>query len=99
MGELAGAQKQTVAIVAQWVSELEEHQPRLLKKAHIKNKFIIPGVNKTEAWCNVARTRIRFLERTLVKFSNKKKEYIKYIPYINRLSDFFFVLGQYSIIK
>lgn len=99
MGELAGAQKQTTITIKQWVSELETNQAKLIKKAKIQHSFVIPGVNQREAWCHIARTRIRFLERMMVKLSTKRREYIKYLPYINRLSDFFFVLSQYNTTK
>ena len=55
--------------------------------------FIIPGTSSTNALCNVCRCICRRAERNIHRlplFDNQAKAAI----YINRLSDYFFVLGR-----
>ncbi len=64
-------------------------------------KFIYPGGNEVAAWIDVARTVSRRLERLIVKYSNAEKISEKenvsplILQYINRLSDYLFVLRCY----
>lgn len=94
MGELSHGPEVPTDHLAQWLTELETREETLLARTPISNQFIIPGENKAEAWCQVARTAIRRLERCYSQYSVKHPEVKKFIPYVNRLSDYLFVLGR-----
>lgn len=57
-------------------------------------QFIIPGGNKASAMCHVCRTVCRRAERNVVKVSGVFAVDKNIISYLNRLSDYFFVLGR-----
>jgi len=58
------------------------------------NKFIIPGKNKTSSFCHISRTICRRAERIIVKLSLIEKVDKNILIYVNRLSDYFFVLSR-----
>ena len=61
--------------------------------------FVLPGGSQLGAKAHVSRTVCRRAERSLINLIENNLEYKKYqksfiLPYINRLSDFFFVLSR-----
>ena len=58
------------------------------------HQFIIPGGNKSSAICHVCRTICRRAERNAVKVSKEYTVDNSILSYLNRLSDYFFVLGR-----
>lgn len=61
--------------------------------------FILPGGNKAASYCHMARTVCRRAERSIVALANEEQEIGNEISalsvqYLNRLSDFFFVLAR-----
>jgi cob(I)alamin adenosyltransferase len=64
-------------------------------------EFILPGGHLTAAWSHVARTVCRRAERRVVRFleksshANVSDQYRNGLIYLNRLSDYLFVLGRY----
>jgi cob(I)alamin adenosyltransferase len=58
------------------------------------HQFIIPGGNKAAAMCHVCRTVCRRAERKVVKVSKNFTVSETIISYLNRLSDYYFVLGR-----
>lgn len=61
----------------------------------LKN-FILPGGGKVGARLHLARSAVRCLERILVTLGRQDKLNPKIFPYINRLSDWFFVLARHA---
>ena len=61
------------------------------------NFFILPGGSEEAAYLQLARTVCRRLERNLVYFYNLKEDEKcpELLIYINRLSDYLFVLARY----
>lgn len=59
--------------------------------------FILPSGHDIASKCHIARTICRRAERNIVKISQKRDEYLTYIKYLNRLSDYLFVLARYVI--
>lgn len=59
----------------------------------LKN-FILPGGHQTISFCNVARTVCRRAERLAVALDTIEKIDPLSIKYLNRLSDYLFVLGR-----
>ena len=63
--------------------------------------FILPGGHPTAAWSHIARTVCRRAERSLVSITGSTPEvasgdnYQRALIYLNRLSDYFFVLARY----
>lgn len=55
-------------------------------------EFILPGGTRTASLCHVARTVCRRAERCLVRLYRAEPELPIHIEYLNRLSDFLFVL-------
>lgn len=55
-------------------------------------EFILPGGSKAAAYCHLARTVCRRAERTLHTLNEEEAISAQCLQYINRLSDFLFVL-------
>ena len=62
----------------------------------LKN-FILPGGTKTAAHAHLARTVCRRAERVVVALSLVSEVKPLLITYLNRLSDYFFVLSRYVL--
>jgi cob(I)alamin adenosyltransferase len=62
-------------------------------------QFIIPGGDLTSSHLNVARTICRRCERKVVKLSQDSQVQEIVLQYINRLSDYLFMLSRYVILK
>jgi len=60
---------------------------------HLDN-FILPGGHASSAWIHIARTTCRRAERTIVEAKKSELLDMNILVYINRLSDFFFVLAR-----
>jgi cob(I)alamin adenosyltransferase len=58
------------------------------------NRFILPGGCPGSAWANVCRTVCRRAERCMVKINRSGSVDAKALKYINRLSDYFFLLAR-----
>ena len=55
--------------------------------------FVLPGGCQAAAWSHVCRTVCRRVERTIVAFAHKYHVDGHIMQYMNRLSDYFFVLA------
>ena len=81
------------------VDKLEKWQNKLMKKADIPQKFILPGEKKDyTAHIDVARSVCRRCERNIVELI---REYVRYDLhecqiYLNRLSDYLFILARFE---
>jgi cob(I)alamin adenosyltransferase len=75
--------------------ELLENQIDAMEAAlpMLKN-FILPGGHSTVSFCNIARTVCRRAERLVVGLDAIEKIDPLSIKYLNRLSDYLFVLGR-----
>lgn len=56
--------------------------------------FILPGGNQAVSFCHVARTVCRRAERLVVALSQAEPVNIMVIQYLNRLSDYLFMLAR-----
>lgn len=78
--------EQKTAQLEQQIDQIDEQLPCI-------QSFLLPGCNSCNALCNVCRCVCRRAERAIHQinlFTNQEKAAI----YINRLSDYFFVLGR-----
>ncbi len=91
---LPSVSKTTVSNLEEVIDAMEDELPKL-------TKFILPGVTITDSHAHLCRTQTRKVERQLVELINKEDsgwecEYSDMMgSYINRLSDFFFVLARW----
>ena len=69
------------------IDEFEKELPEL-------TQFILPGGEVAVAQCHVARTVCRRAERRIIEFSEQQTVHNETIKFINRLSDFLFVLAR-----
>jgi len=78
----------------EWLEKRIDDMQTELEELH---SFILPGGHPSAAWCHVVRTICRRSERAVVKLMCDEgicsSETI--IPYLNRLSDYFFVLARF----
>jgi cob(I)alamin adenosyltransferase len=76
-----------IALLESMIDRFEEELPEL-------TQFILPGGDILVAQCHIARTVCRRAERCIVEFAEHEKVQTELIKFINRLSDFLFVLAR-----
>ncbi len=72
----------------QWIDQLEQELPPL-------RSFILPGGSREAALLHLARTVCRRAERAIVALTEREEINTAVLPFINRLSDFFFVAARW----
>lgn len=86
-----------------WIPEIDVKEVTYLEEAidrmdanltPLKN-FILPGGHPTVSYCHIARCVCRRAERQVVALSELEKVAIIIPQYLNRLSDYFFVLARF----
>jgi cob(I)alamin adenosyltransferase len=82
-------------IAQEQVDRLEQEIDHMNAELAPLNSFILPGGTSASAYLHLARTVCRRAERKMVALSDSEEINILAIAYINRLSDFLFVLGRY----
>ncbi|MEN8117507.1 MAG: cob(I)yrinic acid a,c-diamide adenosyltransferase [Bacteroidota bacterium] len=80
-------QQEDIEILEKAIDNFEKAIPEL------KN-FVLPGGEPSVAQCHMARTICRRAERRLVEFSEQSPVQPEILKYVNRLSDFLFVLAR-----
>ena len=73
---------------------LENQIDRMENELPPLKNFILPGGHQTVSFCNIARTVCRRAERLVVALDGIEKVDPLSIQYLNRLSDYLFVLGR-----
>ena len=73
---------------------LEQAIDRMEEKTPPMTSFILPGGDQNAAFCNIARCVCRRAERSLLRLDETEKVPSGVIRYINRLSDYLFVLSR-----
>ncbi len=76
-----------IELLEKWMDEMEEVLPEM------KN-FVLPGGHQTVSFCHVARCVCRRGERIIVDLNQHEFVAELVISYINRLSDYLFVLSR-----
>lgn len=69
------------------IDELSKHIPKL-------KSFLLPGGNVIVSYCHIARTICRRAERLILKLKTEFEVDDLIIKYLNRLSDYLFVLSR-----
>lgn len=75
-------------------SRLEGAIDRLNAGLEPLKSFVLPGGSLAAAWCHLARTVCRRAEREVVTLALAEPVNSEVIVYLNRLSDFLFVLAR-----
>jgi cob(I)alamin adenosyltransferase len=78
---------------------LEQQIDALNKKLPQLQSFVHLGGNQTVAQCHIARCVCRRAERVLASLSEKHTVDERIFAYINRLSDYLFVLARVVLVK
>jgi len=65
------------------------------QKLSTLNSFVLPGGSMQNTWLHISRTSCRRCERTVVKLYKKQDINLDVVKYLNRLSDFLFVLSRW----
>lgn len=86
--EVMGLTDDSVKEVESWIDDLDSKIPTL-------HDFILPGGCSASAKAHLARTVCRRAERRILELSSKETVNPLVISYINRLSDYLFVLARY----
>lgn len=75
--------------------EVLEHQMDSMDAdlPEMKN-FVLPGGHVAVSYCHIARTVCRRAERAIVKMNSNEDEVTFSVRYVNRLSDYLFVLSR-----
>jgi len=76
------------------VKELEDAIDELEEKLGMPRKFILPGGTVSSSFLHLCRTTTRRAERVLVNVSDTLQLSPAMLSYVNRLSDFFYVLAR-----
>lgn len=77
--------------IEKFESEIDKMNSELTPLRH----FILPGGNELVSLCHVCRTVSRRTERLVVELAENSKIDENIIKYLNRLSDYLFVLARY----
>lgn len=77
------------------ITLLENEMDRMSEPLPELKNFILPGGNLAASTCHVARCVCRRAERQVVQLSANSFVDEKMVRYLNRLSDYFFVLARY----
>ena len=96
-GELSIPLVEKPLLHADRVDFLEKRIESINKQLLPLEEFIIPGGNETGARLHVARSICRRAERNLVSLKNTEKLSTNILKYLNRLSDYLFVLARLVI--
>ena len=73
---------------------LEHEMDRILDTLPPQTSFILPGGNDVVSYCHLARTVCRRAERRVFQLSKEIEVPIELLKYLNRLSDYLFVLSR-----
>lgn len=84
---LPGLKDEDIVLLENEIDAMNEHLASL-------TSFILPGGNTTVSYCHIARTVCRRAERLAIKMNENHIVDPINIKYLNRLSDYLFVLSR-----
>lgn len=93
-GADTGEDDKSLRIISKQVERLEAEIDLLNEKLSPLNSFVLPGGSELSARLHLARTICRRAERVACALAAKEKINPLALTYINRLSDFLFVLAR-----
>jgi cob(I)alamin adenosyltransferase len=81
------------------ITLLESQMDTMDKELPEMRSFILPGGHTTVSYCHIARCVCRRAERNIILLSQSSFVAPLVIQYLNRLSDYLFVLGRFLAMK
>lgn len=91
----AESEKHRCVVTEKMVEDVEQEIDRLSDKVPPFKGFVLPGGTRGAAFAHVCRTVCRRAERCILRLVEDDTEVDKeVIAYVNRLSDYFFVLAR-----
>ena len=94
-GEVSVQSSDTMLISEGRIEFLEERIDEYNQNLKPLKEFILPGGDEFCSRIHLARSVCRRAERSCVKIMDTLKENNIWLPYLNRLSDYLFVLARY----
>lgn len=88
-----------IPVTEEMIQAIESEIDHIVSSLPEIKKFILPGGNKPAAICHICRTVCRRAERNVVKVSKVYFVQQNIIGYLNRLSDYLFVLGRKTCLR
>lgn len=79
-----------IAHLEHWIDEMDKDLPPM-------KQFVLPGGHIAASVCHVARTVCRRAERATVRQSELMNIDVELLQYLNRLSDYLFVLSRWIV--
>ena len=79
------------------IDRLEKEIDLLEKELPVLRSFILPGGHAASSYCHIARSVCRRAERLVVPLIREHEQVALLLVFLNRLSDFFFVLARYTL--
>jgi len=98
-GELSSPNNNIELLRDESVLNMEANIDRMNKILPPLKEFILPGGDEFSAKLHIARSICRRAERKIVELIEKENGRDNWIKYINRLSDYLFVLARFHVIK
>jgi len=89
------AKKKLPVITQEDVEYLEESIDTMERSLEPIKTFVLPGGHPTVSYCHISRCVCRRAERICVELSENNKVEEIVIQYLNRLSDYLFVLSRF----
>ena len=86
--------KNVIRLNSYQITYLEKEIDKINSKLKPLTSFILPGGDKVSGLLHLSRTINRRCEISIVKLSENKRINLEILKYINRLSDFLFVLAR-----
>jgi cob(I)alamin adenosyltransferase len=77
-----------ISLLEKEIDKMDEELPEM-------RSFILPGGSEAVSFCHITRCVCRRAERQIVHLDEHEKTGALIIPYMNRLSDYFFVLSRW----
>ena len=87
IAQLPSLYEEDVVVLEKEIDKMEEQLPPI-------RTFVLPGGNYVVSVCHVTRTVCRRAERVVIRLSEEEDVNPLVIKYLNRLSDFLFVLSR-----
>lgn len=79
----------------EWTLDLEKEIDRMDEKLPFLKSFILPGGSRLASFTHIARCVCRRVERRMVSLAKRQDFDENAVKYINRLSDYLFILARY----
>ena len=90
------SKKKSLKISKQYIDDLENSIDEVNKTLDPLKSFILPGGQKSSAYIHYCRCVVRRAERKLVTLAEKEHIDKMVFQYLNRLSDFLFVVARFE---